>query len=258
MSDPARLLAHDDVGEGDRVVVFVHAFPLDRRMWRAQIDAVRAESARAIAVDLAGFGGSREIAPCSSIDANADDVAALLDARGVARATLVGLSMGGYVAIAFARRHGARLDGLVLADTKATADDDAARAARDVNAAKARGHGAEALIDGMLPRLLSAHASKSMLDEVRAMGASQPIESLAAALLAMRDRADATSQLSAITVPTAVVVGEDDLVTPRRDADALCGGIRSAKLTVIPRAGHLSNVEQPIAFAAAIAALLRT
>ena len=251
------ILAHDDVGEGARVVLFVHAFPVDRRMWRAQVEDVRREGARAIAVDLAGFGASRANAPMT-IDDHADSLAATLKERSVERAVLVGLSMGGYVALAFARRHPAMLAGLLLADTKATADSDEARTARQANIERARREGVEAVFDAMLPKLSKRSMRAKVVAELRAMAREQSVDGVVAALSAMRDRPDATADLDAIAVPTRVVVGVDDGVTSIADAQAIASRIRGAKLVEIDGAGHFANVDNPLGFAAPLHELLRT
>src|SRR5258706_3195117 len=128
---PGNALAHSDDGRGSPVVL-LHAFPLDGRMWDAQKEAL-AGNHRVVVPDFAGFGRSRDREPRASLDEHADDVAELLSGLGIERATVLGLSMGGYIALAFARRHPGRLLGLGLADTRAAPDSPEGRAARDQN-----------------------------------------------------------------------------------------------------------------------------
>src|SRR6266511_2140581 len=139
-------------GEGTPVVL-LHAFPLDSRMWLPQVEALGGY--QAIVPDLRGFGAAREAAvEVTSMDLLADDIAELLDERELERAVLCGLSMGGYVALAFARRHPERLGGLVLCDTRAGADSDDARAARLAMAERVLAEGVGFLPGAMVPRLL--------------------------------------------------------------------------------------------------------
>ncbi|MGZ3422813.1 MAG: alpha/beta fold hydrolase [Polyangiales bacterium] len=218
-------------------IVFLHGFPLDRRMWEAQADA-------GMAIDLRGFG-ERRGALVRTIDAFADDVIAELDARGIDRAIVCGLSMGGYVALAMHRRHRTRIAGLILADTKATPDDDEAKKGRAANIVRARSEGPGAVFDAMAPKVL---ASQEHAPAMRTIAASQDPEAIVAALEAMRDRPDATAELSAIEVPTRIVVGSDDRVTPLADAERMARAIGNATLHVIEGAGHFSNIERPEAF----------
>jgi 3-oxoadipate enol-lactonase len=249
----------DDVGSG-LPVVLLHAFPLSRTMWRPQREALE-EEYRVIAPDLRGFGGTRGFDGPPSVDRMADDVAGLLDGLGVRdRVVLGGLSMGGYVALAFARRHPGRLRGLVLADTKAEPDDAQARASREQMITLAREGGARAVIDRLLPRLVGEETVKlrpEVPEEVRAIASSQTPAGIVGALEAMRDRPDATPDLEHIQVPTLVVVGQQDEPTPLAYAEVLADEIPDALLVDIPGAGHLSNLEQPELFNAALRAFLQ-
>ena len=243
------MLISTDKGSGP-VVVFLHAFPLDRRMWLGQIESL-ADMYRVIAPDLPGFGDSPLLAQ-PSIDAFADQVAEHLDEKNITQpVTLVGLSMGGYVALAFARRQPHRLAGLVLADTKALPDDSAARAQRDQMIALVSRAGVTALVDTMLPKLLGASTQRTQPEVVaatRQLASSQRSEGVLAALQALRDRPDATPHLQQIAVPTLVLVGEEDTITPPSVAQSLAQAIPGARLVVIPQAGHLANAENPTAF----------
>lgn len=241
-------LAHDDRGTG-RPLVLVHAFPLDRRMWQPQLGPLAAV-ARVLAVDLPGFGESPPPREPFTIDSAADAVRDFLDAKGVTdRVVLGGLSMGGYVALAFARRHPDRLAGLILADTRSEPDDAAGKAKRDEMIALANSAGAAGVIDQMLPKML---ARKEAAETVRSIAASQSGAAVAAALAALRDRPDATASLAAIAVPTLILVGEHDAITPPSMAQSLAAKIPGSTLATIPGAGHLSNLENPDAFTAVV------
>jgi pimeloyl-ACP methyl ester carboxylesterase len=188
-------------------------------------------------------------------------VAALLDELKVAPVVLAGLSMGGYVALAFARRHPARLRGLVLADTKADPDDDEGRANRDRMIAFAQNNTARAVIDQMLPKLLGADTTArrpEVAEEVRAIASRQPVAGIVGALKALRDRPDAMPGLAAVTVPTLVIVGRDDTLTPPAKSEAMAARVADARLVVLDGAGHLSNLEQPERFNAALRSFLQS
>jgi 3-oxoadipate enol-lactonase len=240
-------LAYETVGSG-RPLVLLHAFPFDRRIWKG----LGVPGRTLILPDLRGFGES-PLHPYVIADL-ADDVASLLDALGLGRAAIGGLSMGGYVALAFARRHRGRLEGLVLADTRAGADSAEARQARDQMIALVRAQGVSAYLDKQLPRLLSPSASEAVRAQTRALGDQRP-ESVITGLEAMRDRPDRRAELSDIGCPAVVVVGAADGLTPPAEARDMAAAIRGARLVELPSAGHLSNLEAPEAFAAALAAL---
>jgi pimeloyl-ACP methyl ester carboxylesterase len=248
-------IGYDEAGAGAPLVL-LHAFPLDRTMWRPQLTGL-ADVARVIAPDLPGFG---ESAPAPfGIESVADAVAEFLTAREIPKAVVCGLSMGGYVALALARKHPDKLRGLVLADTRAGVDDTNARANRTKSIALVQEKGSAALFETMAPKVLSEHTHATKPDvvaRVKGIAAKQPAASVVAALAALRDRPDANAGLAAIAVPALVIVGEFDAVTPPLAAANLSAQIRGSTLAHIPGAGHLSNVENPDAFNAAVRAFL--
>jgi pimeloyl-ACP methyl ester carboxylesterase len=241
-------LPYDDIGTG-LPIVFVHAFPLDRSMWAPQVGAL-VRQGRCIAPDLRGFGASTP-APPYSMDQYADDVAALLDMLGAPASVVVGLSMGGYVAFAFWRRHRARVRALVLAATRAGADTDEGREKRRrlIEVARSRGSTtiAEMQIASMVGETTRARRPE-VVETVRAMMAAAPVEGIVGALEAMMARPDSTPTLATIDVPTLILVGEEDALTPPPEAQAMHEKIRGSRLEVIAQAGHLCNVERPAAF----------
>jgi pimeloyl-ACP methyl ester carboxylesterase len=215
-------------------------------MWQAQLAGL-SDDVRVIAPDLRGHGRSElPPGPCS-MDEYADDLAGLLGRLDVGKAIVAGLSMGGYVAFALWRRHPERVSALALVDTRAEPDSPQAQEARDAAAARVRQIGATAYADEMLPRLL---APSSLTDPriCRRAGeimASQPVDGTISALGALRDRPDSRPTLPTITVPTLVMVGENDAVTPPVDAERMAAAIPGARFEVVPRAGHLSPLENP-------------
>ena len=239
-------LALDDRGSGP-ALLFVHGYPLDGRLWRHQAGAF--PGWRTLIPDLRGLGRSDAPDLGYSMATYADDLAALLDTIGVDDVVLAGLSMGGYVAFEFLRRHRPRVRALVLADTRAPADSAEGRKGREAAMADAREGGAPLIAEQMLPKLLAKGAPEPLRDEVRAMMAAAPVPGILGALAAMRDRPDSTDLLPALgDLPTLVVVGAEDALTPPKDAEWMAKTIPGAKLAIIPGAGHLAPLEQPEAF----------
>lgn len=236
-------------------LVLIHAFPVDAAMWDEQVAAL-ADDAELLAPSLPGFGGTPAVGDVMTMDAAADHIAAEMDRTGIDRAVVCGLSMGGYVAFSMWRRHRERIAGLVLADTRAEPDDDAGRERRRLVAEKARGQGSE-VIAAEPPPLLSEHADPALWERVREMIRRQPGTSIAAASLGMSERADARPLLPDIDVPTAVVVGSADTLTPPPMSEAMAEAIPDAELAVLDGAGHLSNLEEPEGFTAVLRAALR-
>jgi pimeloyl-ACP methyl ester carboxylesterase len=248
-----RDLAYECHGSG-KPLVLVHAFPFDGRMWQATAQAL-AGACRVIAPDMRGFGASDLGRGDPSIADMADDIAVLLDNLGIERATVGGLSMGGYVALAFASRHRARLERLILADTRAAADTDAAHAGRVGALALVEKEGVAALVERQVGVLLSPNASEAVRAHVRELG-RQSAAGVSAGIRALRDRPDRQAELPAIACPTLVIAGTEDRVSPLAEVAAMASAIPGAKLVEIAGAGHLSNIEKPEGFVAAIANFL--
>lgn len=248
-------IGYDQAGQGAPLVL-LHAFPLDRAMWEPQLAALE-DVAQVYAPDLPGFGESG--AAPFTIDGVADVVAEFLVAQGIVKAAVCGLSMGGYVALALARRHPDKLSALILADTRAGIDDSTAKANRDKSIALVNEKGSAALFEGMLPKVMAEAVrteKPELVSRLKEIAGRQSAASVVAALVALRDRPDANPGLKAISVPTLVIVGEFDAVTPPLSSANLSAQIRGSQLVHIPGAGHLSSVENPDAFNAAVRGFL--
>ncbi|MEA3502439.1 MAG: alpha/beta hydrolase [Actinomycetota bacterium] len=233
------------------VALFVHGFPLDSSMWLEQLDSL-SDVRRCVAPDLRGFGRSvPSVCPVHSMDDHASDLAKLLDALGVEKVDLIGLSMGGYISLAFAERYPERLRTLALVDTKSTADSEDARAGRGAAAERVAAEGRSGLATDMIGVLVAESASIWTRARLRTMIESTPNESIVAALQAMARRPDRTSVLSDLSVPVAVIVGEHDVLSPPAEADRMAVAA-GATLTVVPDAGHMTPIEEPVMVAAAL------
>jgi 3-oxoadipate enol-lactonase len=254
---PGGAIEYDVEGSGSPVLL-LHAFPLDRRMWDEQAAALRA-SHQVIRFDARGFGGSDESDGPLTMERVADDAAALLDHLGLGQAVVCGVSMGGYAAFALVRRHASRLSGLVLADTKAAADTPEARATRAALAEKVLKEGAVAAAEANLPKLLGATTHRerpAVVARIRDLIVTQRPRAIANALAGLASRADSTPTLREVRVPTLVICGAEDAITPPSDAEVLQKGIAGSRLEIVPAAGHLANVEAPDAFGRALAGFL--
>jgi pimeloyl-ACP methyl ester carboxylesterase len=241
-------IGYDDVGTG-MPVAFIHGFPHNRTLWAPQVSAL-VDRARCIALDLRGFGESSKHGPFT-MDQYADDVAMLLRMLGIERTVVAGLSMGGYIAFALWRRHRELVRALVLADTRAGADGEDARAKRQSLIDLARSRGSEAVADGQIVGMIGKSTREkrpALIDNVYRMLASAPVEGISGALEAMMGRIDSTPTLATIDVPTLVVVGAEDVLTPVSEAEILHNAIRGSRLEVIEQAGHVSNLERPASF----------
>ncbi len=241
-------LPFDALGQGPPVV-FLHCFPLDRAMWAGQLPAVASAHRRAYAVDLPGFGhAALPDSGAPSLDAYATAVLAWMDAQEMPTATLVGLSLGGYTALAMYRLAPERVRALVLADTRASADTPEAKAGRVVSQGIVRQKGPVGILDRLIPGLVAPGTRTALREEIRAMAARQTTEGVLFALLAMRDRADERNLLGRITVSTLVMVGDQDQVTPPAEMLAMAEAIPGGRYALVHGAGHLSNLERPTEF----------
>ncbi len=242
-------LAFNDQGTG-LPLVFLHAFPLNRTMWADQENALSSQH-RVVTIDLRGHGESDAPLWHYSLNQAADDVRALLDYLSIQQAVFVGLSMGGYILFALYRKYAERVKGLVLADTRAQADTDEGKQARFDMAQIAYKQGARAIADVMIPKLLSPATIQTRLElvqRVRAMIEGNQVSGIAGALMAMAERPDSIPLLTRMACPVQIIVGSLDLPTPPSDAKVMADKIINARLTIIPGAAHLSNLEQPDLF----------
>lgn len=249
----ARIAVHC-AGKGP-LALLVHGYPLDHRMW---LDLLRSEVAglrTLAAVDLRGHGCSQQhepqgcAEPCLDMDLHAADLAAVVHQLGGGTADVVGLSMGGYATLALASAHPQLLRTMTLVDTRAAADTEAARAAREAAIATVVERGRSAIADAMLPKLLAPGADPFVGARIRTMIESQPAETIVADLRGLRDRPDRTALLPHLRMPTLVVVGEQDAITPPAEAQSMAAAVPGAKLAVVPRCGHMTPMEAPAAFA---------
>ena len=236
-------------------LLLVHAFPLDASMWDQQVESLKAE-ADVRAPSLPGFGGTPPAGDVLTVEAMANSLVGELDLAGAERAVVCGLSMGGYATLAMWRLHRGRIAGLVLADTRAEADDDLGKERRRTTAETVKARGSEWMADNP-PPLLSEGADPALWEKVKGIIRRQPAHAIAAASLGMAERTDSRPIRGEIDVPPAVIVGAADTLTPPEMSRTIADGIPGSELTVLDDAGHLSNLENSQGFTEAVRNLLR-
>ena len=244
-------------GKG-RALILLHGFPLNAEEWLPQLAAAPAGWS-VIAPDMRGFRGAGSVdAPVSDTmtdDDCASDVLALMSHLELDRGVIGGLSMGGYVALALMKKAPERVDGLVLANTRAGADSPEGRAARDRMIDLVRREGPAAVARDMLPKLLGETTKREqpdLVDVVRGLVEANVADGLAAAVHAMKTRPDSTSMLGSIRCPTLVITSDEDALISPSESEKMAAAIPGARLHVIPHAGHLSNLERPHEFSKAL------
>ena len=242
-------------------VVLLHGYPFDKSMWSGQIEALAAAGFRAIAPDLRGLGETKSSSEVAPMDGMARDVAALLDHLGVEQAVICGLSMGGYVAFEFVQLFPARVVGLVLAGTRAPADNEQEKAGREQQVQTMLRAGMVPISIATLPKLLASRTlaeKPDVVKRVRAMITRSDPKGAAAAQRGMAARRDYTESLANIHVPTLIIVGREDSIRPVADAEFMHSGIRDSRLAIIEDAAHMTNIEQPEIFNRAVIDFVRT
>ena len=248
------MIGYTERGAGP-ALFFVHAYPFDHSMWDAQVEFFSSRY-RVVTPDVFGFGLSQPSRPWTMADMGSA-LLDLLNQLGIERCTLAGLSMGGYIAIPFALAQPSRVERLVLAHTRARADNETERGNRDAMIAALRQDGIASLPPKIAPRLLAASAPAPLRQSVTQTIERMSVEACVNAVAAMRDRLDHTAELKTLTCPTLVIAGPEDAIIPIEDSRTLTGAIPRGEMALIPGTGHLSNLEAPSAFNGALDEFLK-
>ncbi len=232
-------------------IMFVHGFPFSLEMWRGQIDAVAAEGFRAVAYDIRGHGMSDVGDGQYTIESHVDDLFALLDHLKVPKGVIVGLSMGGYIALRALERERGRFVAAVLCDTRSEADTDEGRVKRAASVRAVKQHGSTAFAADYVKMMFAEETfstKPAAVESIRRVIARTSPLSIAGTLIALAARTDTTASLGKISVPTLILVGERDAVTPPPSSQSMKARIPGAELHIVPGAGHLSNIDNPAFF----------
>jgi 3-oxoadipate enol-lactonase len=243
-SDDAEI-SYDVLGDGPSVVL-LHPFPAHRGVWMPAADLISSRY-RLVLPDLRGHGESTPGAGPAFMDKHAADIARLCDQAGIGKAVFAGISIGGYVLFEFWRRFRDRVHALILCDTRASVDNEQGRANRLKSADDVEQRGPISFIDSMIPKLLGESTRRTrpdLVESARKMMLQMSVAGIAAVQRGMAARPDSTATLASIKVPTLIVVGAEDVLTPPADAEAMQRCIAGSRLEVIPRAGHYAVFEQ--------------
>jgi 3-oxoadipate enol-lactonase len=249
---------YEEQGQG-LPLLLIHGFPHDHTLWQPQLEGLK-DVARVIAPDLRGFGSADPAPQTMTMDDYAADLKALLDSLGLQKAVICGLSMGGYIALAFLARYPEATPGLILCNTRAGADDEKAREGRHATARKAHDEGMAGIAEGMVPKMLAEAtitARPELRSYIQSMMARQSPAAVSAALRGMALRPDRTPILPSIKVPTLIITGTADTLIPPSESETMAAAIPGSELVVIPYVAHLSNLEAPDAFNDAVRKFLQ-
>lgn len=235
--------------EAETTVIFIHGFPFSHKMWQEQMD-VLPKHIRGIAYDVRGHGYSEVGDGMYTVELFTDDLAALMEKLNVEKAILCGLSMGGYIAMRLAIKYPEKVSGLILCDTRAEADTNEARLKRAAAIQKVKSEGLESYAADSVKTLLAPASldNKALVQKTERMIEDTSRLAVCGTLLALASRLDSAESLDEIKVPTLVLVGEEDVITPPIASQTIHEGISGSRQETIPMAGHLSNLENPDAF----------
>lgn len=243
-------ISYEDHGEGSIPIIFIHGFPFSREMWRPQVDFFK-KAHRVIAYDIRGYGASTAGNAKPTIDLYADDLIDFMDALNIHKSVVCGLSMGGYIVLNAIYRYPERFSAIVLSDTQCIADTAEAKEKRYKSMTQIKENGLDDFASSFVKNVFSEASQEkkgNVVEEIRNTILSTSPETISATLLALAEREEMCATLPNITVPTLVVCGKEDKVTPIKQAEFLVTNISSAGIKIIEGAGHLSNLEQPDAF----------
>ncbi len=249
---------YDDQGHGAIPVILIHGFPFDKNMWRPQVKFLK-ENHRVIAYDIRGFGRSMHDGTNVSIDLFAYDLIKFMDALKLPKAIICGLSMGGYIALNAMKHYPERFEKLILADTQCIADTDETKENRYKTIQKVETEGVPDFAGAFLKKAFHKESLIDPKDFVEAMKkiiVSTPVKTITGALTALAEREASYGILHDISIPTLLICGRQDELTPVNQSETMHRQIKGSVLKVIEHAGHLSNLEQEDEFNEAIGEFL--
>ena len=239
-----------DLGTGYIPIIFIHGFPFDKSSWKPQMQFFK-KSHRVIAYDIRGFGKSENGTEKDSIVIYAEDLIKFMDGLHIEKAVVCGLSMGGYILLNAVHLAPSRFEAIILADTKCEADTEIEKAKRLKTIEEIKTDGLFSFLDGFIKNIFckkTLQNNENLVEKVRKTMFETPKEAISKALVAMSERTEMCEKLIDINIPTLVICGKEDSVTPVSDAKHLQQKIKRSTLHVIENAGHLSNLEQSVKF----------
>lgn len=240
-------LSYDDVGEGSIPIIFLHGYPFDKSMWQGQLDFLKS-SYRLISCDIRGFGKSRDEESALSIELFADDLIAFMDKLSIDKAIICGLSMGGYIALNAMKRFPDRFEALILCDTQCIADTAEKKDKRYKTIDEIAIDGPAKFNEGFIKSVFqkdSLTTKKELVEQLRSVVFSNSDHIISQGLMALAKRSESCPDLNEITVPTLIICGREDELTPLVQSERMNAAIKGSILRVIDHAGHVSNLEQP-------------
>lgn len=243
-------LSYDDVGEGTIPIIFLHGFPFDKTMWRGQLEFFKS-SHRLIAFDIRGFGKSTDQESSFTMDLFADDLIQFMDTLSIEKAVLCGLSMGGFIALNAMKRFPDRFNALILSDTQCIADTAEAKEKRYKTITEIEEEGTTNFNEGFIKNVFHKDSftnKKEVVQQLKDVVFSNSNHIVIEGLLALAKRSETCSILNDITIPTLILCGREDKVTPLAQSELMNVSIKGSILMVIDNAGHVSNLEQPEVF----------
>lgn len=243
-------LSYSYAGEGNVPVIFLHGFPFDKSMWKEQIESLK-DSCCVIALDIRGFGKSKDEKTHLSIDLFAEDLVAFMDRRNIEKAIICGLSMGGFIALNAIARFPNRFEALILCDTQCIADTAKVKEKRIETIEQIKRNGADSFNEVFVKSVFHSNSLKNktkLVESLRSVVFANSNRTITAGLTALAERSETCSFLSAINIPTLIICGRADEVTPLAQSEFMHEHIKNSILKIIDNAGHVSNLEQPNEF----------
>lgn len=243
-------LSYDDVGDGSIPIIFLHGYPFDKTMWKGQLDFLKS-SYRAIAIDIRGFGKSTDEESTLSIDMFGNDLIQFMDKLNIDKAIICGLSMGGYIALNLIKRFPSHFEALILCDTQCIADTAEGKEKRYKTIEEIEAEGVTNFNEGFIKKVFHKDSIKNktkLVEQLRNVVFSNSKNSITKGYAALAEHLETCSSLSKISIPTLIICGREDQVTPLAQSQFMNKNIKGSILHIIENAGHVSNLEQPIEF----------
>jgi len=243
-------ISYNDVGEGSIPILFLHGYPFDKSMWKGQLDSLKSSN-RVIAIDIRGFGKSTDEKSALSIDLFGEDLIAFMDKLIIEKAIICGLSMGGFIALNVMKKFPNRFKALILCDTQCIADTTEVKENRYTTIEKINIDGVDAFNEKFIKSVFhpdSLTSKVELVESLRSVVFANSKGIITAGLTALAERSESCSTLGAVSVPTLIICGREDEVTPLVQSEFMHKHIKGSILKIIDDAGHVSNLEHPEEF----------